>query len=73
MIICPNCGASNKDGSTVCRMCAAPMPDVPQYAGNPQAQPSAYMPTVIAGDRERQEARPPAAAPPPNDAPNHIE
>jgi hypothetical protein len=59
MIICPNCGASNKDGSTVCRMCAAHIPDVPSYAGNPQGQPPAYQPTVIAGDRERHAAAPP--------------
>jgi Double zinc ribbon/FHA domain len=63
MIICPNCGASNKDGSSVCRMCAAPMPEVPQYAGNPQGMPGGFPPTVIAGDRERREAT--AGAPPP--------
>ena len=64
MIICPNCGASNKQGSTVCRMCAAPMPEVPQYAAPPQGQPSAFPPTVIAGDRERREAAPTAPASP---------
>src|SRR5262249_60585711 len=51
MIICANCGASNKAGSTVCRMCAAPMPEVPQYAAQPQGQPATFQPTVIAGDR----------------------
>jgi len=63
MIICPNCGASNKDGSTVCRMCAAPMPEVPQYAGSPQGGPGGFPPTVIAGDRERREAGAGAATP----------
>src|SRR5215471_13487007 len=53
MIICANCGASNKPGSSVCRMCAAPMPDVPQYAAQPQSPAGAYQPTVLAGDRER--------------------
>jgi hypothetical protein len=34
------------------------MPDVPQqYAGNPQGQPGAFPPTVIAGDRERFQDR----------------
>ncbi|HKP10574.1 MAG TPA: zinc ribbon domain-containing protein [Blastocatellia bacterium] len=61
MIICPNCGASNKEGSTVCRMCAAPMPDAPQFVSNPQGQPSPFPPTIIAADRGRYEA---AAAPP---------
>ena len=63
MIICPNCGASNKPGSSVCRMCAAPMPEVPQYAGNPQSPPGAFPPTVIAGDRERNAAGAGAANP----------
>src|ERR1700754_2294500 len=70
MIICPNCGASNKPGSSVCRMCAAPMPEVPQYAGNPQGQPSAFPPTVIAGDRERREAGARNAAPSEIECPN---
>jgi FHA domain/Double zinc ribbon len=70
MIICPNCGASNKPGSTVCRMCAAPMPEVPQYAGPSPGQPSAFPPTIIAGERERHEAGPTAAAP---GSPSEIE
>jgi hypothetical protein len=39
------------------------MPDVPQYAGNPQGQAAAFPPTVIAGDRERREAGAVAASP----------
>ncbi|MFL6277868.1 MAG: double zinc ribbon domain-containing protein [Blastocatellia bacterium] len=62
MIICPNCGASNKSGSSVCRMCAAPLPEVPQYANPPQGQGGGFPATVIAGDQERQVA---SAAPPP--------
>ena len=68
MIICPNCGASNKPGSTVCRMCAASMPEVPQYANLPQGQAGAFPPTVIAGDRERREAG--AASPSEIECPN---
>ena len=63
MIICPNCGASNKPGSTVCRMCAALIPDAQPYAGPPQGQAGGFPATVIAGDRERQEVG--ASAPPP--------
>lgn len=60
MIICPNCGASNKPGSSVCRMCAAPMPEAPQYI-NPPANPGGgFPPTVIAGDQERQQSAAPA-------------
>ncbi|HEY9232497.1 MAG TPA: zinc ribbon domain-containing protein [Blastocatellia bacterium] len=61
MIICPNCGASNKPGSTVCRMCAAPMPEAPQYSSPPPGQGGGFPPTIIASDHERQEA---GAAPP---------
>jgi len=61
MIICPNCGASNKPGSTVCRMCAAPMPEAPQYSSPPPGQGGGFSPTIIASNHERQEA---GAAPP---------
>jgi FHA domain/Double zinc ribbon len=61
MIICPNCGASNKPGSTVCRMCAAPMPEAPQYNSPPPGQGGGFPATIIANDHERQEV---GAAPP---------
>jgi FHA domain/Double zinc ribbon len=70
MIICPNCGASNKPGSTVCRMCAAPIPEVPQYASPQQGQGGGFLPTVIAGDPERREVGAIAAPPPEIECPN---
>lgn len=60
MIICPNCGASNKPGSTVCRMCAAAISDAPQYANPASSQGGGFPPTIIASERQEAAAAPPA-------------
>ncbi|HJQ22501.1 MAG TPA: zinc-ribbon domain-containing protein [Blastocatellia bacterium] len=66
MTICPNCGASNKPGSTVCRMCAAPIPEAAQYANPAPGQGGGFPPTIIASERPEAPAAQPAEIECPN-------